>query len=436
MKTRFDVIVLGGGVSGLAAAGELARSGLRVVLLEARRRLGGRVHTRRLPGWSRPVELGAEFIHGGNQAIWSLLGKTGVPVRRLRERHWIGRDGKIRKLAHVDRAIVKVTGLIQPGKAGRLSFGAYFRRYPPQVDADAWALARGFVEGFEAAPLDAFSARSVAGESFDDEHQFGVVGGYDQVVDRLARTAREAGVSIRLGAPVRSLRWRKGAATATTGAGIEYSGRAAVVALPLGVLKARRVEGSLRFDPEPGKARRAIDAMGFGDVVRIAFRFKKGFWPRLPNRLRARRRDGFGFLHSPGAPVPVWWSLSEEPVLVAWAGGPNATSLLALTPKARKAAALRSLAASAGLQPELVERSVADWATHDWTGDPFSRGAYSFTAAGHDGAAATLRRPVGSTLFFCGEATAEGPDIGTVHGALESGRRVAGRVCKTLGAPA
>lgn len=436
MKRSVDVIVLGGGVSGLAAAGDLARAGLKVLLLEARERFGGRILTRRIRGWNRPVEVGAEFVHGGNEALWRLLSKARIPVRRLQERHWIRSEGAVERLAHADRMILQVTRLIRPAKAGRLSVEAYFRRYPAQVDAEAWALTRGFVEGFEAAPLDAYSARSIAGETFDDEHQYDIVGGYDQLVDVLVQAARAAGVLLQTRSPVRSVRWKKGAVTVTTRAGRRLYGRAAVVALPLGVLKARNGAGAVRFQPEPGPARRALAGMGMGHVARMAFRFKAAFWRRLPKALRLRRRHGFGFLHDLDGTVPVWWSLSRESVLVAWAGGPAAQALLALRPQARRAAALRSLAQALGLAAKTVERAVADWATHDWTGDPFTRGAYSFVAAGHDGAGAVLRRPVGSTLFFCGEATAEGAEVGTVHGALKSGLRAARLIRIKLGAKA
>ena len=57
-----DVIVIGGGIAGLAAARDMAKRRLRVALLEARARMGGRIHTQRPDGWPRPVEMGAEFI--------------------------------------------------------------------------------------------------------------------------------------------------------------------------------------------------------------------------------------------------------------------------------------------------------------------------------------------------------------------------------------
>src|SRR5947209_4714369 len=56
-----DVIILGAGVAGLAAARRVAAAGRRVLILEARDRVGGRIHTLRPPGWPGPVEAGAEF---------------------------------------------------------------------------------------------------------------------------------------------------------------------------------------------------------------------------------------------------------------------------------------------------------------------------------------------------------------------------------------
>ena len=59
-----EVLVLGAGAAGLAAARDLSQAGRRVAVLEARDRWGGRVLTHREAAWPLPVELGAEFIHG------------------------------------------------------------------------------------------------------------------------------------------------------------------------------------------------------------------------------------------------------------------------------------------------------------------------------------------------------------------------------------
>src|SRR6202012_2728230 len=73
-----DVLVLGAGMAGLTAARALAERGVRVTVLEARDRVGGRVFTRRAGDVN--VELGAEFVHGRPPELWALLKESGVDV--------------------------------------------------------------------------------------------------------------------------------------------------------------------------------------------------------------------------------------------------------------------------------------------------------------------------------------------------------------------
>jgi monoamine oxidase len=170
--------------------------------------------------------------------------------------------------------------------------------------------------------------------------------------------------------------------------------------------------------------------MQMGHVVRLSIRFRRKSLTRLlPGNLRL----GFGFIHSDVKGVPVWWSLSDDPVLVGWAGGPAAKALLALPPSSRVRSAVGSLAEILGTSPAEVSGAVVACETWDWSNDPFSRGAYSFTAAGHDDAADDLGRPLENTLFFAGEAVAAGAEVGTVHGALSSGIRAGRQAARALG---
>jgi len=130
----------------------------------------------------------------------------------------------------------------------------------------------------------------------------------------------------------------------------------------------------------------------------------------------------FGFVNAPGLPLPVWWALSPPaPVLTGWAGGDASKRLRHCSPTLVRDAAIKSLALLFGTSREKIKSSLVDWRFHPWSEDPFSLGAYSFPAATIEDAPTQLARPVSSTIFFAGEATAA--EYGTVHGALASGVR-------------
>jgi monoamine oxidase len=115
-------------------------------------------------------------------------------------------------------------------------------------------------------------------------------------------------------------------------------------------------------------------------------------------------------------------------MLVAWRGGPVARELSRLTRDAIIAAAIESLATIVGMHSRTIHRRVASAFLHDWTNDPYARGAYSYVGVDGDTAARTLARPVERTLFFAGEHADKEGRNGTVHGAIASGRAAAEQV--------
>jgi monoamine oxidase len=279
------------------------------------------------------------------------------------------------------------------------------------------------VEGYNAAPLERASekALSTAGEgraTDDGRAQFRVLSGYDRVAGFLLRRAQRAGCRIRRSAVVLAIRWRRGRVDVETAAGGRYRARRAVPALPAGVLKARPGErGAVAFDPDPSRIRRALEGIEMGDVVRLAMRFREAFW-----------RESVGeaaFVHASG-PFQTLWTAAplEAPMLTLWAGGSSATALRERGMRAAIDAAGRELAGLFGTSRARVRGLIAGVHVHDWTRDPFSRGAYSYQAVGGASAPRRLARPVEDTLFFAGEATSS-DESGTVPGAIASGRRAA-----------
>jgi monoamine oxidase len=83
-----DVLVIGAGVAGLAAARDLSQAGRTVALLDARGRIGGRVYTLHDPAWGLPVELGAEFLHGAADDTMRVVRAARLAVDRLRDHHY------------------------------------------------------------------------------------------------------------------------------------------------------------------------------------------------------------------------------------------------------------------------------------------------------------------------------------------------------------
>jgi monoamine oxidase len=428
-----DVIVLGGGIAGLAAAGALSRRRVRVILIEARDRLGGRVWTCRKRGWPRPIEFGAQFVHAGNDPFWDLLKRHRIETAPVPGKHWRWEEQELTAVDATKR-IAEVTERIDERRMRGWSFAEFLRRKARSVAEADRELAAGFVEGFEAAPMEEMSAIAVAGETLADDEQFQFPAGYDGVVDALRADLGSRDVTLKLKTPCHRIAWRPGAVRAVTRAGT-FAAPTTIVTLPLGVLQASPLErGAVEFAPRLRSHTALAAKMGLGHVIRITLRLDGRRWGALLPRELRPARGGFGFIHSRLDGVPVWWSLSGEPILTGWAGGPAAQALAGRSAAGIHATALRSLAQILRVPTPKLGAAITAAAMHNWSRDPFARGAYSFTRAGHDGAAEQLRQPVKNTLFFAGEATADGEEVGTVHGALASGLRAAEEVARVLGA--
>ena len=115
-------------------------------------------------------------------------------------------------------------------------------------------------------------------------------------------------------------------------------------------------------------------------------------------------------------------------MLGGWTGGPLSWEL-SRKPDEIFDVAVRSLAKVLGTTRPTVSRHVLASFTHDWLGDPFSRGAYRYVGVGGSGAAAVLARPIERTLYFAGEHASSGRN-GTVDGAIASGFRAADQVLR------
>jgi monoamine oxidase len=420
-----EVIVIGAGAAGLAAAAVLACAGRAVLVLEARDRIGGRCWTRRFPGLPLPVELGAEFIHGRPEVTLSLLKRAGavaVDSTRTQKSLFEGRLRAIDAFAQAQKAMRRASLL----KTQDVSFAAFLSRQK-DISSETRSYARMMVEGFDAADPARASARAIV-EEWASGAQLGAqsrpLGGYGPLLDTLAREAVSHGGRIQLQTAIKSVRWKKGTVEVEgefRGEGFRAAAPKAVVTLPLGVLQA----GSVRFTPGLEPKRQALKKLVSGPVVKIALRFASAFWEQ--------DHPEVAFFHSPASAFPTFWTPlpMHAPVLIGWAGGPKADRLFRSSEEQVVGEAMKSLKSALGNR---CERELAAFHMHNWQQDPFSRGAYSYVGVGGDGARQALQAPLADTLYFAGEATDTQDEAGTVAGALQSGIAAARHIAREMAA--
>ena len=444
MERGYDVIVLGAGVAGLAAARVCHHANVRVLILEARDRVGGRILTEHDRDSGRPIALGAEFVHGKARDLEPHLTAAGLRVMDVGGRHWRLTDRGLKPEDRFWSKLQRVMRHLSEDMRPDRSFARFLEeRQGGRRAAEARRLAAHFVEGFQAADLRKVSARSLAGDgnpSGDPEAQRAgrLVDGYGSLISALADPVS---TFVRTGCVVTGVRWSRGRLTVDaregTGRRASYSARAAIVTLPLGVLAlGAEVRGHVRFEPVPGRLSAALAGLAVGHATRVTLQCREPFWEKARRSATAREESlaTLGFLHAPGESFPVWWTQYPErtPWLVAWAAGPHAPALGALPPTALRRQMVGTLARISGLPARAIGRQIANIWRHGWDTDPFARGAYSYAIVGGAAAPALLQRPVDDTLFFAGEATVSDGRIGTVDGALASGERAARQVLRAL----
>jgi monoamine oxidase len=432
--SSYEVVVLGAGAAGLAAARALAEAGMRVALLEARNRIGGRIFTDHATlgnsAEAVSMELGAEFVHGLPQVTCDLVKEAHFSTSELDgERRLFARgrfDSGEENQGDAEGVIEEMMGWLAKQPAGTdATFAQYLAR--AGIDASRRKRAESYVESFNAADsniigIAALAKQQLAENTIQADRLFHVGGGYDALARFLSEKFLAAGGTLLLEHPVRHVRWSRGAVSVSgVNAGARHfqlHAKRALVTLPLGVVNA----GAVGFDPVPEETFTHAAQMAMGAVVRISLLFDAKFWHK-----------NLSFLFAPDEALTAWWSPmpNSAPLITGWAGGPKAAALRQRIGPDPTALLEHSLGALSGLYgvaaPDLRQRLVR-WRTHDWQADPYACGAYSYAPAGALNASEKMACPVLDTLYFAGEHTDTTGHWGTVHGALGSGLRAAAQI--------
>lgn len=421
---KTDVLIIGAGAAGLMAAYKLSAKYKNVILLEARDRIGGRIHTIESSRGDKFVELGAEFVHGDLPVTLNLFKEAGIAYgpaggtmvhykgdQFTKDDHFIEDwDLLINKLDELKEDITLYNFLQQ-----------YFHEDKYKALRDS---VTRFVSGYDTADqrrASCFALRK-EWENEDDGAQHRVDAGYCTMVDYLATRFQSNGGKIHLNSIVKQIDWRAGDVKVITGNGVLYSAEKLVIALPLGVLQAGKEErAAVAFHPAIQEQSRAINDIGFGAIVKILLEFDAPFWEQHDDNLK-----DMAFLFS-DEEIPTWWTQAphHSPLLTGWLGGPPAADKSDMTDDELLKIALTSLSHIFKLGVDELKNKLSAWNIVNWTADPFTLGSYSYDTVPSHNAKAVLNKPVENTLFFAGEYLYEGAAMGTVEAALSSGEMVA-----------
>ena len=423
---RCDTIVIGAGVAGLTAARLLARAGRRVVVLEARDRIGGRVWTDRSHGLV--TDLGASWIHGiADSPVAAAAGAFGMPMAEFtvggfqpdgRPIAYYGPTGE--RLGNVEARrfagdVHAADEVLRDVIATSEADASYLDVTQSALASMDWDRPRAEVvrEYFRHRSEEQYGAsiQDLAAHGLDDDSIDGdeVVfpDGYDRLPEHLA-----AGLDIRLGHVVSHVRWGEGGVSVSCGREV-LDADSVVVTVPVGVLQSDDfvIEPAL---PEPVAG--ALGRLRMNAFEKIFLRFATAFWDE---DVYAIRQQG---------PHGLWWhswydltTLHGVPTLLIFAAGPAARA----TRDWDEAQVVESvLVQLRRLYGDRVEQPTHVHVTA-WQDDRYARGSYAYMTVGsttddHD----DLAVPVGGVLHLAGEATWT-DDPATVTAALCSGHRAA-----------
>ncbi|XP_063488301.1 lysine-specific histone demethylase 2 isoform X12 [Symphalangus syndactylus] len=436
-----SVIIIGAGPAGLAAARQLHNFGIKVTVLEAKDRIGGRVwDDKSFKGVT--VGRGAQIVNGCiNNPVALMCEQLGISMHKFGERcDLIQEGGRItdptidKRMDFHFNALLDVVSEwrkdktqlqdVPLGEKIEEIYKAFIKESGIQFSELEGQVLQFHLSNLEYAcgsNLHQVSARSWDHNEFfaqfAGDHTL-LTPGYSVIIEKLAE-----GLDIRLKSPVQSIDYSGDEVQVTTTDGTGYSAQKVLVTVPLALLQ----KGAIQFNPPLSeKKMKAINSLGAGIIEKIALQFPYRFWDS-----KVQGADFFGHVPPSASKrglFAVFYDMDPQKkhsVLMSVIAGEAVASVRTLDDKQvlqQCMATLRELFKEQEV-PDPTKYFVTRWST-----DPWIQMAYSFVRTGGSGEAYDIiAEDIQGTIFFAGEATNRHfPQ--TVTGAYLSGVREASKI--------
>lgn len=404
-KSDYEIIVIGGGAAGIAAARKLHDAGVDCLLVEARNRLGGRAYTIQASGYA--IDLGCGWLHSADRNEWTGIAKaqgrdidpSAPPWSRPAPPAWFPPDEQRAYRKEVDRFFEAVARQAKSGTdVAASSLLAPGSRWNPMINAMCTYMSGAECDRLSVIDLDRYQ---------DTELNWRVPDGYGTVI-----VAHAAGVPVELECPVTRIDHSGARVVIDTGKGRLTAARV-VVALPSPMI----AEDTL-FHPHLAAKAEAAAGVPLGVADKLFLTLDRAEEFDFDVRLYGRK-DAVATANYQFRPM-------GRPMIEGYFGGSNAAALDRAGEQAYLDFALSELTAHFGSD---FKKRISLLAIHRWAADPYARGSYSFALPGRSDGRAVLAAPVDDRIFFAGEACSR-DDFSTAHGAYRTGVAAADRILK------
>jgi monoamine oxidase len=407
-----DVIIIGAGAAGIAAARQLKKLGKSYIMVDARARAGGRLYTNTSLG--QPFDGGGAYIHFAETNPWTQIAAENKIETKGGMRLW---SGSIAYRHGVPLSTEETMSRFRAMQSVREAYDEVDERYDMSMvramrNTDQLAKDASRIQAQMAAGEDPERISVSDWQRLEGGQNLLVSGGYGALAEKAA-----VDLNPRLNVKVLGIDWSGTAIIVTTDKG-PLRARKTIVTVPIGVLKS----GSIKFTPSlPSATLRALDGLNMGALSKLALRFgddRYGFQPHQ-------------FLAEIGEPAQAMtfesWPFNHELVIAVF-GGDYARNLAKQGEAAATDHVLERFIKIAGND---VRKNFKAGKLVAWSEDEFARGSYAVASPGHMNSRDALAKPVGDRIWFAGEATA-GVYSMTAGGAYISGRDAATQIANRL----